>query len=89
MEIRDIEYFLVDGHSNTSPNTFVLRMQTHEAIIQLQCKTGAPITEGTEIIAELLNDAKRQLAKLPEISSGAEKIFLKKGLTARKAKLVA
>ena len=89
MEIRNIEYFLADRQSNPSLSTFIVRMRTQEAVIQLQCNTRTPITEGTEIVAELLNDAKRQLAKLPEISSGADKIFLKKGLTARKAKLVA
>ena len=38
MEIRNVEYYPADFEGDNTLNTFVLRMQTNEAIIQLQCK---------------------------------------------------
>ena len=88
MKIRNVEYYPADFEGDNTLNTFVLRMQTNEAIIQLQCKK-SPHTKGdTQIAVELLRDAKRQLAKLPEISSSIEKVFFNKELIAFEDTLV-
>jgi hypothetical protein len=89
MEIHNVEYYPTHLEGDDTLNTFVLRMQTNEATIQLQCKTSTHTKEDAQIAAELLKDAKRQLAKLPEISSGEEKVFFDKELTALEDELVA
>ena len=89
MEIHNVEHYPTHLEGDDTLNTFVLRMQTNGATIQLQCKTSTHTKEDAQIAAELLKDAKRQLAKLPEISSGAEKVFFDKELTALEDELVA
>lgn len=89
MEIHNVEYYPTHLEGDDTLNTFVLRMQTNEATIQLQCKTSTHTKEDAQIAAELLKDAKRQLAKLPKISSGTEKVFFDKELTALEDELVA
>lgn len=87
MEIQNVECYPTHLEGDDTLNTFVLWMQTNEATIQLQCKTSTHTKEDAQIAAELLKDAKRQLAKLPEISSSTEKVFFDRDSPRLKASL--